>query len=99
MLAIDVECDPPRFKREDRMLITKGLFNTFGNLIRVGYDTDGIDSLGRTAEVLTLSASHSSVIDFIRTHHYESAQDQRFVCQGRPRTQGWLKNVSRICFI
>lgn len=67
MLAIDVECDPPRFKEEDRMLITKGLFNTFGNLIRVGYDTDGIDSLGRAAEVLTVSASHSSVIDFIRT--------------------------------
>lgn len=67
MLAIDVECNPPQFKKEDRILITKGFFNAFGNLIRVGYDTDGVDSLGRTAEVLTISASHSSVIDFIRT--------------------------------
>lgn len=66
ILAVDLDSDPPSFNEGNRMLHPEGVLEICGSLIRVNKILEGRNSLGELAEVRTLTAAHTSVVDFLK---------------------------------
>ena len=66
MLAVDLDSDPPGFDESNRMPRPKDILEICGSLVRIDINPDGRDSLGKRAEVQTLTAAHASVVDFLQ---------------------------------
>ena len=66
MLAVDLRSHPPTFEGDNRMPRPEDVLKLCRNLIRVDTNPEGRDSLGKIAEVRTLTAAHASVVDFLK---------------------------------
>ena len=67
MLAVDMESDPPAFDEENRILDSDEIFNMCGSLVRLDTITQVGNDIGDSIESQTLTAAHTSVIDFLRS--------------------------------
>ena len=67
MLAVDMESDPPAFDGENRMVEPEEIVKMCGCLVRLDTNAEGQDEMGDVANVQTLTAAHTSVIDFLQT--------------------------------
>ena len=66
ILAVDLESDPPEFDEDNRMPRPQDILQICGSLVRIDKTPQGRDSLGRRAEVQTLTAAHASVVEFLK---------------------------------
>ena len=67
MLAVDIESDTPAFDEENRIVDSEEILKMCGSLVRLDRNAQGRDDMGHFAQVQTLAAAHSSVIDFLQT--------------------------------
>ena len=67
MLAVDMESDSPAFDEENRMINSEELLEMCGSLVRLDTNADGQNDIDDTAKIQTLTAAHTSVIDFLTT--------------------------------
>lgn len=67
MLAVDMELDPPAFDEENRIVDPEEILKMCGSLVRMDRNAKGRNDMGHAAQVQTLAAAHSSVIDFLKT--------------------------------
>ena len=66
MLAVDLDSDPPCFDGDNRMPRPQDILRICGSLVRTDKNPAGRNSLGKRAEVQTLTAGHASVVDFLK---------------------------------
>ena len=66
MLAVDLDSDPPCFDGDNRMPRPQDILRICGSLVRTDKNPEGRNSLGKRAEVQTLTAGHASVVDFLK---------------------------------
>ena len=67
MLEVDMESDSPAFDEENRIVDSEEVVKMCGCLVRLDRDALGRNDMGHAAQVQTLAAAHSSVIDFLKT--------------------------------
>lgn len=67
MLAVDMESDSPAFDEENRIVDSEEVVKMCGCLVRLDRDALDRNYMGHAAQVQTLAAAHSSVIDFLKT--------------------------------
>ncbi len=67
MLAVDMESDPPAFHEENRLVDSEEILKMWGSLVRLDTNTEGQNDTGDVAKVRTLTAAHTSVIDFLKS--------------------------------
>lgn len=67
MLAVDMESDPPAFDVENRMVDSEEILKMCGSLVRLDTNAEGRNEMGDVAKVRTLTAAHTSVIEFLQT--------------------------------
>ena len=65
MLAVDMESNPPAFDEENRIIDSDEVLNMCGSLVRLDTTTRVQNDMGDSIEIQTLTAAHSSVIDFL----------------------------------
>ncbi len=76
MLAVDMESDPPAFDEENRMVDSEEILKMCGSLVRLDTNAEGRKDMGDDAKVQTLTAAHSSVVDFLRTQPIKIGSDE-----------------------
>lgn len=67
MLAVDLESDSPAFDEENRIVDSEEILKMCGSLVRLDRNAQGRNDMGHVAQVQTIAAAHSSVIDFLKT--------------------------------
>ena len=67
MLAVDMESESPTFDEENRIVDSEEILKMCGSLVRMDRNAQGRNDMGHVAQVQTLAAAHSSVIDFLKT--------------------------------
>ena len=67
VLAVNLESEPPAFDEDERMPRPEDILKMCGSLVRIDYNPEGRNSLGEIAAVQTITAAHTSVIDFLKT--------------------------------
>lgn len=78
MLAVDLNSDPPGFDEGNRMARPEDILKICGSLVRMDKNPKGRNSLGERDEVQTLTAAHSSVVDFLKENRVRIGQEREF---------------------
>ena len=78
MLAVDMESDPPAFDEENRMVDSEEILKMCGSLVRLDTNAEGRNDLGEVGKVQTLTAAHTSVIDFLKTQSIKVGSEVTF---------------------
>lgn len=77
MLAVDLDSNPPCFDESNRMPRPEDILKICGSLVRVDQNPEGRNSLGKQAEVQTLTAAHASVVDFLKEERVRIGRSRR----------------------
>lgn len=67
ILAVELDTKHPSFDEDNRMPHPEDVLPICRSLVRINQNPEGRDSLGEVAKVSTLTAAHSSVVDFLKT--------------------------------
>ena len=67
MLAVDLESDPPIFDEDNRIVDPEEVLNLCGSLVRLDPTTKSRTDMGDTMTGRTLTAAHTSVIEYLTT--------------------------------
>lgn len=78
MLAVDMESDSPAFDEDNRIADSEEILRMCGSLVRLDTITKGQSAIGDNAEVRTLTAAHTSVIDFLTTQPINIGSKEAF---------------------
>ena len=95
MLAVDMESDPPAFDEENRMVDSEEVLKMCGSLVRLDINAEDQNDKGDAARVQTISAAHSSVIDFLRTQPIKVGMEEAVILS---RSQANLR-MAETCLI
>ena len=72
---MDLNSDPPSFDEDNRMPCPEDILKICGSLVRIDRNPEGRNSLGERAEVQTLTAAHTSVVDFLKEERVPIGQE------------------------
>lgn len=78
MLAVDMESDSPAFDEDNRIADSEEILRMCGSLVRLDTIAEGQSAIGDNAEVRTLTAAHTSVIDFLTTQPIKIGSREAF---------------------
>ena len=78
MLAVDMESDPPAFHEENRLVDSEEILKMWGSLVRLDTNAEGQNDMGDVAKIRTLTAAHTSVIDFLKSQPIRIGSDEIF---------------------
>ena len=78
MLAVDMESNPPAFDEENRMVDSEEILKMCGSLVRLNTNAEGQTDTDDTAKFQTLTAAHTSVIDFLTTQPIKIGSEEVF---------------------
>lgn len=78
MLAVDMESDSPAFDEDNRIADSEEILKMCGSLVRLDTTAEGQSTMGDNAEVQTLTAAHTSVIDFLTTQPIKIGSKEAF---------------------
>lgn len=78
MLAVDMESKSPAFDEENRMVDSEEILKMCGSLVRLNTKAEGQTDTDETAEFQTLTAAHTSVIDFLTTQPIKVGSEEVF---------------------
>lgn len=78
MLAVDMESDPPAFDEDNRIADSEEILKMCGSLVRLDTTAEGQSTIGDNAAFQTLTAAHTSVIDFLTTQPINVGSKEAF---------------------
>ena len=78
MLAVDLQSDPPAFDEENRIVDSEEVLKMCGSLVRLDINAKVPSEIGNVIRDRTLSAAHTSVIDFLTTQPIRIGEEEVF---------------------
>lgn len=78
MLAVDMESDSPAFDEDNRIADYEELLKMCGSLVRLDTTADGQSTIDDNTDLQTLTAAHTSVIDFLTTRPIKIGSREAF---------------------
>lgn len=78
MLAVDMESDSPAFDEDNRITDSEEILKMCGSLVRLDTTAEGQSTIGDNAALQTLTAAHTSVIDFLTTQPIKVGSREAF---------------------
>ncbi len=86
MLAVDMESDPPAFHEENRLVDSEEILKMWGSLVRLDTNAEGQNDMGDVAKIRTLTAAHTSVIDFLKSQPIRIGSEETFEFSGKSKS-------------
>ncbi|KAM3084155.1 hypothetical protein ACMFMF_001512 [Clarireedia jacksonii] len=71
LLDVDYESEEPRFIPDEKVNGSDYVLGLCGSLVRTDVNKNGFNHLGEPAEVVTLTTSHATVLDFLKSREIQ----------------------------